>query len=87
MLYAANGGSIDNDDGSSRYLIHHNVFVYGGHKSDFDGHSKASYNNLNAYAQVYGDKCVGIAIPLPGFNEVGSKGKHWLHSPCFPSNS
>ena len=33
----ANGGAIDNDDGSSFYSIHDNFFVYGGHKSDFDG--------------------------------------------------
>lgn len=36
--YGANGGAADNDDGSSRYHIHRNFWVYGGSKSDFDGH-------------------------------------------------
>ena len=31
--YAADGGCLDNDDGSSYYDIHHNYCVYGGHKS------------------------------------------------------
>lgn len=56
----ANGGGFDHDDGSSFYSIHHNFEVYGGHKSDFDGHAKRSYNNLHAYANVYGSRCVGI---------------------------
>ena len=38
----ANGGALDHDDGSSFYHDHDNFFVYGGHKSDFDGHSKRS---------------------------------------------
>ena len=40
--YGADGGCLDNDDGSSYYRIHHNVCFYGGHKSDFDGHDKLS---------------------------------------------
>lgn len=57
---------IDNDDGSAYYkvrlLLHisliltqnyHNFHIYGGHKSDFGGHSKLTYNTLNAYSQVY----------------------------------
>jgi hypothetical protein len=35
--FAADGGCLDNDDGSSYYDIHHNVCVFGGHKGDFDG--------------------------------------------------
>ena len=35
--YAADGGCLDNDDGSSWYKIHHNFCVFGGHKGDFDG--------------------------------------------------
>ena len=40
--YAADGGCLDNDDGSSWYDIHHNFCLFGGHKSDFDGNSKIS---------------------------------------------
>lgn len=67
----ANGGAYDNDDGSSFYDIHHNVEIYGGHKSDFDGHSKVHHNNVNLFAYVYGEKCVGISnlAPIPGFAE------------------
>ena len=59
------------DDGSSWYHIHHNFCVYGGHKSDFDGHSKRSDNNLHVYPQVYGPRCFAIlqAFPAPGFAE------------------
>ena len=47
--------------------------IFGGHKSDFDGHSKWSYDNLHLYASVYGDRCVEIGaqvLPLPGFADV-----------------
>lgn len=68
--YGANGGCIDNDDGSSWYRITDNFFVFGGHKSDFGGHSKLSYGNLNAYANVYGERCVMLQqLPYPGENE------------------
>ena len=69
--YGADGGCLDNDDGSSYYRIHHNVCVYGGHKSDFDGHSKLSYSNLHIYANVYGVKCIGElqALPKQGYAE------------------
>jgi len=51
--YAADGGCFDNDDGSSYYKLHHNLCVFGGHKSDFDGHSKVSHNNLYIYPTVW----------------------------------
>ena len=56
--YAADGGCLDNDDGSSYYDIHHNFCVFGGHKQNFDGNSKRGFNNVYAYPQVYGAKCV-----------------------------
>ena len=71
--YAADGGCLDNDDGSCWYKIHDNACLYGGHKSDFDGHSKWSYDNLHLYASVYGDRCVEIGaqvLPLPGFPDI-----------------
>jgi hypothetical protein len=56
--YAADGGCLDNDDGSSYYDIHHNYCVYGGHKQNFDGHSKRGFANVYVYPQIYGAKCV-----------------------------
>lgn len=57
----ANGGSFDHDDGSSFYDDHHNFEVYGGKKSDFDGHAKVTHDSIQAYSNVYGSKCVGIS--------------------------
>lgn len=70
--FAADGGCLDNDDGSSYYAIHHNFCVYGGHKSDFDGNSKVSSFNIHAYPSVYGAKCAGILaqnLPPKGYAE------------------
>jgi hypothetical protein len=69
--YGADGGCLDNDDGTSYYKIHHNVCYYGGHKSDFDGHDKLSYENLHIHPSVYGSKCVGElqAMPPKGYAE------------------
>jgi len=70
--YAADGGCLDNDDGSSYYDIHHNFCVFGGHKSDFDGNMKFSRYNIHAYPSVYGDKCLGILaqnLPPKGYAE------------------
>ena len=36
----------------------HNFCVYGGHKQNFDGHSKRGFGNVYVYPQVYGAKCV-----------------------------
>lgn len=69
--YAADGGCLDNDDGSSYYDIHHNFCVYGGHKADFDGHTKFSRFNVHVYPSVYASTCVGElqALPKPGYAE------------------
>ena len=69
--YGADGGCLDNDDGTSYYRIHANVCFYGGHKSDFDGHSKISSANLHIHPSVYGVKCVGElqALPKAGYAE------------------
>ena len=41
-----------------------NFFVFGGHKSDFQGHNKLSFGNVNAYPGVYGPRCVMLqALP------------------------
>eukprot|EP00041_Stephanoeca_diplocostata_P018365 m.384320 g.384320 ORF g.384320 m.384320 type:complete len:858 (+) comp20990_c0_seq2:333-2906(+) len=62
--YAANGGCYDNDDGSSWYLEEQNFCIYGGVKSNFEGHNKRATNNLHAFASVYGDRCLG------GLNQI-----------------
>jgi hypothetical protein len=63
----ANSGALDHDDGSSFYDDHHNFQVYGGHKSNFDGHSKRSVSNIMAFPLVYLPQCMRIfpALPLP----------------------
>jgi len=70
-FFICNFGSnmcVDNDDGSSYYLIHHNFEVYGGHKSDFGGHNKFTYDSINAYSKVYDDgKCCDIETQPPNF--------------------
>lgn len=50
---SADGGAIDNDDGSSWYNEHHNFCIYGGAKmGNIDGHAKVYHSNVNAYANV-----------------------------------
>lgn len=54
--------AIDNDDGSSFYHIHHNVFPYGGGmKMDFGGHDKKYHDNIVIYIPregvSYGFRC------------------------------
>jgi hypothetical protein len=70
--YAADGGCLDNDDGSAYYDIHHNFCVFGGHKSDFDGNSKVSRSNLHVFPSVYGTRCLNIGaqkLPPKGYAE------------------
>jgi hypothetical protein len=75
FVQAADGGCLDNDDGSSYYDIHHNYCVYGGHKQNFDGHSKRGFANVYVYPQVYGAKCVDEETQ--GEN-TGTSGPHGL---------
>jgi len=69
--YAADGGCLDNDDGSSYYDIHHNFCVFGGHKSDFDGNAKLAHHNLYVQPKVYGPSCINElqALPPEGYAE------------------
>jgi len=54
----ADGGAIDNDDGSSYYDEYANFCIYGGAKmANIDGHAKVYHSNINAYANVYGKTC------------------------------
>ena len=70
----ADGGAIDNDDGSSWYLEHHNFAVYGGAKmGNIDGHAKVTHSNIYAFPNVYGKNCFWNWpgwFPLPGFEET-----------------
>jgi hypothetical protein len=57
----ADGGAVDNDDGSSHYSIHHNFGVYGGAKiSNIGGHSQTIHSNVFAFPSVYGPSCLWI---------------------------
>ena len=63
--------AIDTDDGASYYRLHDNVHLFGGHKSDFAGHDKRSYNSLYAFAKVYYPVCLALySTPLPGHSEA-----------------
>jgi hypothetical protein len=56
--YDANGGMIDNDDGSSFYNEYNNFGIYGGAKmGNIDGHGKRSHHNVFAFPNVYGKNC------------------------------
>lgn len=56
--YDADGGMIDNDDGSSFYDEFNNFGVYGGAKfGNIDGHAKISHGNVYAFPNVYGKSC------------------------------
>ena len=79
-LFFANygaGQSVDNDDGSSYYDIHHNVeYASGGLKSDYAGHDKLYYDNLNVgggncgmynfYQVGHQDRCFNNTFLLGG---------------------
>lgn len=82
----ANGGSFDHDDGSSFYDDHHNFEVYGGKKSDFDGHAKVTHDSIHAYSNVYGSKCVGIMnLPHASPNSYFAEG--YFNNKCVLSSS
>jgi len=97
-MFICNYGSnmcIDNDDGSSYYLNHHNFEVYGGHKSDFGGHNKFTYNSVLAYAQDYQEGLCGefpYAVPnfVDGFyNNICIQGQvvpYLIIDNCDPKN-
>lgn len=72
--YDANGGMIDNDDGSSFYDEYSNFGVYGGAKfANIDGHGKKSHGNVYAFPNVYSKSCFWHWpgwFPLAGYEEV-----------------
>jgi len=81
--YAADGGCFDHDDGSAYYDMHHNFCVYGGHKSDFDGHSKISRNSLHVFPFVYLPVCFSVSTqgpPPKGYAETYVNNTCILHA-------
>jgi len=96
-FFICNYGSsmcVDNDDGSSYYKIHDNFEVYGGHKSDFGGHNKFTYNSIVAFAKDYSDGlCGGMDRGLPGYVDgywnntcIQANTISYLNLPCLPSD-
>ena len=73
--FAADGGCLDNDDGSSYYDIRDNVCFFGGHKQNFDGHSKRGFRNLYIHPSVYGVKCIDEETEG---ESTGTSGPHGL---------
>ena len=62
----ADGGAIDNDDGSSHYDEHHNFCVYGGAKmGNIDGHGKSYHNNVNVYVSISMTCPIMASLALP----------------------
>eukprot|EP01062_Namystynia_karyoxenos_P023974 TRINITY_DN19300_c0_g1_i1.p1 TRINITY_DN19300_c0_g1~~TRINITY_DN19300_c0_g1_i1.p1 ORF type:complete len:935 (+),score=273.61 TRINITY_DN19300_c0_g1_i1:66-2870(+) len=72
--YAANGGCLDNDDGSAYYDIHDNLCMFGGHKQNFDGHSKAGFRNIYVYPHVYRPTCLNEQGQGEGIGTSGPYG-------------
>jgi hypothetical protein len=62
--YVADGGCYDHDDGASYADMYKNFCVGGGHKNNFDGHSKRSTNNVYAFPVIYGQRCFGFFSTL-----------------------
>lgn len=66
---------VDNDDGSAYYKIHDNVCHGGGKKSDFAGHSKATYNSLEIAPKQ--DACVKVQPSMDAVPE------HYYNNTCI----
>ena len=78
----ANSGAADHDDGSSFYWDHHNVMVYGGHKSNW-GHAKRSEGNLMAFALVYKSTCMRQFPFLPPSSAGGRFAEAYVGNTCI----
>jgi hypothetical protein len=79
----ANSGALDHDDGSSFYNDHHNFQVYGGHKSNFDGHAKRSVSNIMAFPLVYLPQCMRIFPALPRPSADGFFAEAFVNNTCI----
>ena len=58
--------------------------IYGGHKSNFFGHSKRSYANIMAFPLVYQPLCLRIyaGIPLASPGGIYAEGCVWRVHAC-----
>jgi hypothetical protein len=79
----ANSAALDHDDGSSFYFNHHNVHVYGGHKSNFDGHNKRSVGNLMLFPLVYAPQCMRIFPSLPVATADARWAEQFVNNTCI----
>jgi hypothetical protein len=59
------------------------VQVYGGHKSNFDGHSKRSISNIMAFAIVYQPQCMRIFPSLPVETGEGLFAEAYINNTCI----
>jgi len=79
----ANSGAADHDDGSSFYEDTSNFMVYGGHKSNFFGHSKRSSANIMAFPLVYQPLCLRIYAGLPAASPGGLFAEGYTNNTCI----
>jgi hypothetical protein len=79
----ANSGAADHDDGSSGYNDFSNFMVYGGHKSNFFGHSKRSSSNIMAFPLVYQPLCLRIYAGLPPASPGGLFAEGFTNNTCI----
>ena len=79
----ANSAALDHDDGSSFYFNHHNVHVYGGHKSNFFGHNKKSITNLLLFPIVYLPQCMRIFPSLPVATSDARWAEQFVNNTCI----
>lgn len=79
FIFANYGASeaVDNDDGSSWFHIHHNVFYQSeGFKMDYGGHDSIFEDNLViSDPSKYSQKCVGFGDFEPGHGHVVRRNK------------
>ena len=79
----ANSGAADHDDGSSFYEDASNFMVYGGHKSNFFGHSKRSVSTLMAFHLVYQPLCLRIYAGIPLASPGGIYAEGYVNNTCI----
>lgn len=60
--------------------------IYGGHKSNFDGHAKRSVSNIMAFPLVYQPQCMRIfpSLPLPSAGGFFAEG--FVNNTCILTN-
>jgi hypothetical protein len=78
----ANSGAADHDDGSAFYNDHHNLMVYGGHKSNW-GHAKRSEANLMVFPLVYKNTCMRQFPFLPPASPGGRFAEAYVGNTCI----